>query len=261
MVGYGINSEMETAFVFEEAGAEAECVHINDLIDGHKKLSDYQIMVFPGGFAYGDDTGSGNAYANKLKGNLWEDILKFVEGDKLVAGICNGCQIVANLGLVPGFDGQYGERQIALRHNASARFQCRWINLKASSEKCVWTRGIDTLHMPVAHGEGNFYAEEEVLDKLEAGDQVAFKYVRADGSPANGEFPINPNGAVRDIAGLCDPTGRVFVMMPHPERAWNFYNLDNWALLREKAEREGLAVPEETPNMQVFRNAVEFFSQ
>lgn len=259
MCGYGINSEVETEYVFEQVGAEAECVHINDLIDGHKKLADYQIMVFPGGFYYGDDTGSGNAYANKCRWNLWDDILKFISDEKLVCGICNGFQIISNLGLVAGFDEKYGKRDVALLHNAAARLECRWVNLKAESKKCVWTRDVDILRMPTAHGEGKFFVEDDVLKKLEEGDQIAFRYVKDDGSPANGEIPVNPNGSLADIAGVCDPTGRVFGLMPHPERAWNFYNMDHWAAIREKAEREGIAVPEETPNMKMFRNAVEYF--
>jgi len=259
MAGYGINSEEETAFAFEKSGAEAEIVHVNDLIDGLKKLDKYQIMVFPGGFAHGDDTGSGNAYANKMRNNVWDQVLKFVTSDKLAIGICNGCQIMANLGLIPGFDGQYGERLIALRHNASARYECRWIDIKVTSQKCVWTRGIDVIRCPVSHGEGNFYMEKKILDKLNKQDQVAFRYIREDGSPAKGEFPYNPNGAVEDIAAVSDPTGRILGIMPHPERNWNFYNQDDWTLIREKAARTGKQLPKEGQGMKIFKNAVEYF--
>ena len=260
LTGYGINCEEETKFVFEKAGATAEVVHVNDLIDGRKKLKDYQIMAFPGGFSYADDTGSGNAYANKMRNNVWDQVSKFVTEDKLVIGICNGCQIMANLGLVPGFDGEYGERLIALKHNSSARYECRWINLKSTSDKCVWTRGIETLRCPVSHGEGNFYMEDKVLKKLNKGNQVVFRYVDDKGKPANGKFPVNPNGAVEDIAAVCDPTGRVLAIMPHSERNWNFYNQDNWPLVKERAERDGVALPEEGQGMKMFRNAVEYFN-
>ncbi len=259
MSGYGINSEMETAYVFEKSGAEAEVVHINDVIDGHKKLADYQILAFPGGFAHGDDTGSGNAYANKMRDNLWEDMQKFVSEDKLVIGICNGCQVLANLGLIPGFEGEYGERKIGMMHNASARFECRWVDLKVQSGKCVWTRGIDTIRCPIAHGEGRFYMEESVLNKLKLGDQIVWRYVRPDGALADGEFPFNPNGSTEDVAGICDHTGKVLGMMPHPERNWNFYNQNDWTLAREKAEREGIALPEDGQGMKMFRNGVEWF--
>lgn len=257
--GYGVNSEEETKFVFERAGAQAEIVHINDLIDGYRKLAGYQIMVFPGGFAYGDDTGAGNAYALKMKNNLWDEVDQFVTEDKLVVGICNGCQIIANLGLVPGFEGKYGERKIALRNNASARYECRWVNIKNQTQKCVWTQGIELLRLPVSHGEGNFYLEGKVLTKLKENDQVVFRYVNENGLIANGEFPYNPNGSLEDIAGVCDQTGRILALMPHPERNWSFYNQDNWTWLKEKARREGREIKEESPINQLFKNAVNYF--
>lgn len=259
MAGYGLNSEEETAYVFEKAGAGADIVHVNDLIDDYKKLSDYQIMAIPGGFAYGDDTGSGNAYANKMRNNLWDQIYEFVTQDKLVIGICNGCQVLANLGLIPGFDGEYGKRQIAMMHNKTARYECRWVDIKVQSEKCVWTRGIDVLRCPVSHGEGNFYVKPDIMTRLNVGDQVAFRYIKSDGAFASGEFPYNPNGAIEDMAAVCDPTGRIMGIMPHPERNWNFYNQDNWPLIKEKAERTGLALPEEGQGMAVFRSGVEYF--
>jgi phosphoribosylformylglycinamidine synthase I len=256
--GYGINSEEETLYAFVQAGAEGEIVHINDVIDGKKNLEDYQIMAFPGGFAYGDDTGSGNAYANKMRDNLWEEVSKFIAQDKLVVGICNGCQILANLGLIPGFE--YGEREIGMMHNASARFECRWTNLKATSSKCVWTRGIDIMRTPVAHGEGRFYMEDETLQKLIADDQIAFRYIDENGQFPGGEFPANPNGAIYDVAAICDPTGRIMGIMPHPERNLFFYNQDNWPQIAENLRREGKELPKEGEGMQMFRNAVEYFS-
>lgn len=261
LTGYGINSEEETGYVFAHAGADAEIVHVNDLIDGRKKLKDYQIMAFPGGFAHGDDTGSGNAYANKMRNNIWDQVRKFVTQDKLIIGICNGCQIIANLGLVPGFDGKYGERLVALLHNASARYECRWVNIKVTGKKCVWTRGMDVIRCPVSHGEGNFYAEKNVLKRLNKDDQIAFRYVDDKGKLAGGKFPANPNGAPEDIAAISDPTGRVLAIMPHPERNWNFYNQDNWTLVKERAEREGIALPEEGQGMKLFENAVEWFNR
>jgi len=260
LTGHGVNSEEETAYGFNLAGAEAEIVHINDLIDHKKSLADYQIMAFPGGFAHADDTGSGNAYANKMKSNIWDDVLKFLTEDKLVIGICNGCQIMANLGLVPALDGKYGERSLALMHNATAHYECRWIDMQTVSKKCVWTKGIETLHCPVSHGEGRFFAEQKTLDALIANDQIVLKYVKPDGSPANGEMPFNPNGAVMDIAAVCDPTGRVLGIMPHPERNWIIYNQNDWTLLKEQALRAGKTLDEKGPGMQIFENAVNYFS-
>jgi len=224
LTGYGINCEEETAWCFEKTGGEAEIVHINDLIENPNKLSDYQILAIPGGFSYGDDTGSGNAYANKIKNNFTEQIINFAKQDKLIIGICNGFQILANTGLVPAVDEKYGERQVALMHNKTARYECRWIRLKNTSKKCVWTRDIDLIHLPIAHGEGNFYAEPEILNKIKENDQIALKYVNEDGSPANQKFPINPNGALEDIAAVTDPSGRILGMMPHPERFLAFTN-------------------------------------
>ena len=261
ITGYGINCEEETAKVFEMEGAESEIVHINDLIDGTKKMQDFQIMAFPGGFSYGDDTSSGNAMANKIKNNLNEEFLKFAREDKLIIGLCNGFQILVNLGLVPALNNAYGERKVALMHNAQARYECRWINLKRTSGKCIWTRDIEMIHVPIAHGEGNFYTDAETLNQIKSGDQIVFKYVREDGSPANNEFPFNPNGAMEDIAGICDPSGRILGMMPHPERFNCFVNEDGWQLKKETLIREGKPLPKEGKGLKLFRNAVEYFTK
>jgi len=150
LTGYGINCDEETQFAFQQAGAKADIVHINDLIDGRKKLGDYQILTLPGGFSYGDDTGSGNALANRIKNNLWEEVQKFVEGDHLLLGICNGFQVLANLGLLPATEQQYGKQQVALTHNTTARYICRWVDLKFTGES-PWVKGIDSMSLPIAH--------------------------------------------------------------------------------------------------------------
>ncbi|MBI4975470.1 phosphoribosylformylglycinamidine synthase I [Candidatus Peregrinibacteria bacterium] len=237
ITGYGINCEEETAKSFMWAGGDAEIVHINDIINKEKKISDYQIMAFPGGFSYGDDTGSGNALANKIKNNLEEEIFKFAKEDKLIIGICNGMQILANLGLIPAACKKYGERQAALMRNLYVTLECRWTYLKNTSNKCVWTRDIDMIHLPIAHGEGNFYVEENILEQMKKDDQIVFKYVKEDGSPSNREFPFNPNGAMEDISGVCDPTGKIFALMPHPERFNSFENEDGWELKKERLIR------------------------
>ncbi len=260
ITGYGINSEEETARAFEVSGGEADIVHINDIISGDKKLTDYQIVAFPGGFSYGDDTGSGNAIANKMFNNIQEDILKFAQADKLIIGICNGFQMITNLGLVPAVNGDYGIRQAALMHNSTARYQCRWIWMKNTSQKCIWTKDVEMLHATVAHGEGNFYAEPEVMEKIKSQDQIAFKYVNEDGSPANGIFPVNPNGAMEDIAAVCDPSGRIMGIMPHPERFFTFTNEDGWELKKEKLLRAGLPLPEEGDGLKIFRNGIRYFA-
>ncbi len=265
LTGYGINCEEETYTCFRTAGADADILHINDLIENPKALEDYQVLAFPGGFSYADDTGSGNAYANKLKNHLNEKILSFAQKDKLIIGICNGFQILINLGLTPTANNKYGTRQTALMHNTNARLECRWVHLKNTSQKCIWTKDIDLLHVPIAHGEGNFYAEDAVLTDLQSNDQIAFKYIKPDGSPADQTFPHNPNGSILDIAGICDPSGRIFGMMPHPERFYSFENEDGWELKKEALIRESrksgtpLSLPKKGAGLKIFQNAVKYF--
>ncbi len=256
--GYGINCEEETAFAFQKAGAETRIVHVNDLIAKPKILKKADILAFPGGFAYGDDTGSGNALANKIRNNLWNELLDFLDDGKLVIGICNGFQAIVNLGLLPGIEKKYGERSVALCHNDSARYEDRWVELNGFSKKCVFTRGTKGLRLPVAHGEGKFMASETVLKRLNENDQVVFRYCK-NGSLAKQEFPFNPNGALEDIAGICDETGRVFGLMPHPERNISFTQQDNWTFLKEKLKREGKTIPTESAGLRIFKNAVDFF--
>lgn len=258
LTGYGINCDEETAFAFRKAGADTRIVHVNDLIAKPGMLKEFQIFAFPGGFSYGDDTGSGNALANKIRNNLWENLLEFIDEKKLVIGICNGFQVMTNLGLLPGIGEKYGERTVALAHNNTARYECRWISLKNFSKKCVFTKGVKELRVPVAHGEGKFIADKKILNQLQARGQVVFKYTK-NGTPAKGEFPFNPNGAMLDIAGICDSTGRVFGLMPHPERNIFFTQQDDWALQKEMLKREGKALPEESEGMKIFRNAVQYF--
>jgi len=257
MSGYGINSEMETQEAFMRAGMGSDIVHINDLIGGRKKLSDYRLLVFPGGFSYGDDTGAGNAYANRVRNNLWEDLEKFLDDDNLVLGICNGFQILANLGLVPAFDKKY-DRDIALIPNRKGVLECRFVTIKPISGN-LWTRGIERIYCPVSHGEGNFFCSPETLVRLKTKDMVTFRYCRDDLSPANGEYPYNPNGSTEDIAGITSEDGKVLGLMPHPERAMNFTNLYDWPYQKEKMKREGRELPQESLNMQFFKNIVSHF--
>jgi phosphoribosylformylglycinamidine synthase len=257
MSGFGINSEMETQEVLARAGMCADIVHINDLIDGRFRLLDYRLLVFPGGFSYGDDTGAGNAYANRVRNNLWRDVEEFLAGDNLVLGICNGFQILANLGLVPAFDRKY-KRDIALMPNRNGLLECRFVTLKPASEN-LWTRGIERIFCPVSHGEGNFSCSKETLDRIRRQKMIAFTYCREDLSPARGEYPFNPNGSLEDIAGITSADGKVLGLMPHPERAMEFCNLYDWPLRREQMKRAGTPIPSESMNMQLFRNIVDYF--
>lgn len=256
--GYGLNSEEETAYGFELAGASADIVHINDLVDSLCDLNKYQVLAFPGGFSYGDDTGAGNAYANKLRNHLWGEMEKFIGQDKLVIGICNGCQIAANLGLVPAFNRHYGERQVALLHNDSARFVTRWTDMKVMT-KSPWLEGIKQLSLPIAHGEGKFFANKVSLKQLHDKKQIALQYIQ--GPMCNYlDLPANSNGSTDNIAGIIDETGRILGLMPHPERGMFFVQRPDSAFLKEKYRREGKPIPEFSDGLQIFKNAVKYFS-
>lgn len=258
--GYGLNCEEETLQAFEYAGLKGAIRHINDLIENPGELKNVEILVVPGGFSYGDDTGSGNAFAQKMKLALWEPIRRFVERDTLTLGICNGCQIVANLGLIPGTDKKYGERLVAVTYNMTARYQCRWIDLQVNSANTSpWLAGAGRMHIPVAHGEGRFMMDEKVLKSLQGKQQVAFSYIRPDGGVANGEFPYNPNGSIADIAGMTDESGRVLALMPHPERGMFMWQRDDYHELKDRADREGRNLPEEADGLKIFRNAAGYF--
>jgi len=260
--GYGINCEDETAFAFRKARASPEIVHINNLIEKNRLLRNYQILSFPGGFSYGDDTGAGNALANRMKNHLRDDLLEFVHRDKLILGICNGFQVLVNLGLVAALNGQYGSRQEALVDNTSARYLDRWVDLTFSpfpnSIKSPWTKDITRISLPIAHGEGRFYAELEVIERIKEKGLIAVRYSR--GGMCNlYNLPANPNGSLENIAGITDETGRVLGMMPHPERAIHFTHYPDWTARKLDLERSGRKMPEEGLGLQIFRNGVEYF--
>lgn len=256
--GYGLNCEEETKFAFDTAGGKAEIVHINDLIDSAKKLSDYQVIAFPGGFSYGDDTGSGNAYANKIRNHLWEKLTRFIEKDNLAIGICNGFQIMVNLGLLPAFEEKYGKREAALLHNENARYTVRWVDLKVVNNS-PWFFNIKEISLPVAHGEGKFYADKKVIDKLNKNKQIVLRYVKGEISNFQ-DLSANPNGSLEDIAGITDETGRILGLMPHPERAIFFTQLPHWTYLKEKFRREGRKIPSIGPGLKIFQNAIKYFT-
>lgn len=260
--GYGLNSETETLYGFTHCGASGRVLHINDLMENPAQLDTAQILAIPGGFSFGDDTGSGNAYANLLKNRLWEAVEKFARTDKLIIGICNGAQIMANLGLVPGLNNAYGNREVALTHNQSARFECRWVDLKVNPDNpSPWLQDVHTLHIPVSHGEGNFYLPESTLQAVQEQSLIALTYRRPDGTLAEGEFPFNPNGSPLDIAALTDESGRILQIMPHPERGMLFTQREDWTKIKEHYRRSGEALPEESDGMRIFRNAVGYFQR
>lgn len=255
--GYGLNCEEETKYAFEIAGAKAEIVHINDLIDKIKKINDYQILAFPGGFSYGDDTGSGNAFANKIKNHLWKDLEKFLQEDKLIIGICNGFQILVNLGLLPAANGEFGIREAALLANDNTRYTVRWVDLKIEN-KSPWFKGIKEISLPIAHGEGRFYAPDEMIKKIKEQDLIAARYIEGEICKFQ-NLKSNPNGAIEDIAAITDRNGKILGMMPHPERAIFFTQLPHWTYLKEVAKRNKKTFSKFGPGLKIFKNAVNYF--
>lgn len=248
----GTNCDYETRYAFDSVGATTSLEHINRLISGKVSLNDFEILVIPGGFTYGDDIAAGRILANELKYKLGAEIEQFARDGKLAIGICNGFQVLVKAGLLPAFDGKV-EQVVTLAFNDSNKFEDRWVYLKTNEEsKCVYTEGMQPIvYMPVAHAEGKFVSKDsETLSRLEKSGQIVFTYVDEHGEPTG--YPGNPNGSVEGIAGICDPTGRIFGMMPHPERHMHPTQHPRWA-------REGLK--EEGDGMGIFRNAVDFVAK
>ncbi|MDE2079488.1 MAG: phosphoribosylformylglycinamidine synthase subunit PurQ [Patescibacteria group bacterium] len=245
--GYGLNCEEEAAFGLQLAGAKADIVHVNDLIDGKAKLKDYHILCFPGGFAYGDDTGSGKAYANRVKNHLSKELAAFLKEKKLIIGICNGFQVLTQMGLLPG----------NLVFNESNRYSDRWTDMRVEGDS-PWLKGVTTISAPIGHGEGRYVAPKKLLAELKKKKQVALRYIKGETTNYQ-DLPANPNGAMENIAGVLSHEGRVFGMMPHPDRALFATNRPDWPLLKEASRRTGEPFPEEGPGVQIFRNGVEYF--
>ena len=260
LTGFGLNCDLETAYAFELAGAVATRVHINSLISGEHALKGYDILVFDGGFSWGDDHGAGVLEAVRLKSNIGKALLEFIEEGKLILGICNGFQALVNLGLLPGFDGDYNRREVALTFNDCGNFRDDWVPLLGNPDSpCVFTKGIGQIELPVRHGEGKFYASPEVINRLIDNGQVVFQYATPQWNAAQGQFPFNPNGSVYDIAGICDPTGRIFGLMPHPEAFNHWTNHPDWARSNESLKRQGRSPSSElTPGVQILKNGVDY---
>ena len=246
--GYGLNCEAETKAAFEFAGASADIIHINDLIARPAALKEAQILAFPGGFSFGDDTGSGKAYGNRLREHLGSQLDKFFERDTLAIGMCNGFQILTSAGILPG----------ALLANDTPRYLTRWVDLEVTGTS-PWLSGIKRISLPIAHGEGKYYAPKETLAALKKENAVAVRYVEGELSKYF-DLPANPNGSLEDIAGVTAYNGRVLGLMPHPERAVRFTQLPHWTYLKEKYLRDGVPIPSGGPGLQFFENAVRYFA-
>ena len=251
----GTNCDRETEYALRQAGFTAERVHVFRLMENPGALGEYQFLVIPGGFSYGDDVSAGKILANQIRHRLVDGLNEFVAAGKLVLGICNGFQVLLKSGLLPWGEACGGRpseagpsaqgptgpgRDTTLAWNDSGRFEDRWVHLRCDSEKCVFLPKGRVIALPIAHGEGKFVCRDEgVLQALRDGDQVAVRYVDEKGDP--GPYPINPNGSIDDIAGICDPSGRIFGLMPHPERFVDVTHHPQWTRSRpQHADGQGL---------------------
>jgi phosphoribosylformylglycinamidine synthase len=239
---------METEYALELAGAEAHRIHINRLIENKQLLDDYQLIVFPGGFSYGDDVAAGKILANQTRHHLFEPILRFVDDGKLVLGICNGFQVLVKMGILPGNSSANGRQQVTITYNDSGKFEDRWVYLAPQTDKCVFITTGRRIYLPVAHGEGKVVAkDDEILRQLSSEGHIAFKYVDENG--VEGPYPVNPNGSMDSIAGLTDTTGRILGLMPHPERFTRPTHHPHFSRLKEKPDSDGTTI---------FNNAVKY---
>lgn len=260
LTGNGTNCEREMAHACRLAGSDVvDIVYISEILYGEKRLDDYHFLNLPGGFLDGDDLGSAKADANRIihsrikgkKESLFDQFRKFIADGKLIIGICNGFQLMVKLGLLPAFNGKYFEQTVTLSFNDSGRFEDRWVHLKINPDSpCVFTKGMTGVYLPVRHGEGKFIPKNDaILKKLHKSGQIVVRYSEADYCRIAESYPANPNGSIDAIAGICNETGRLFGMMPHPEAYTHRTNHPRWT-------REDL--PEEGMGLSFFKNAVDF---
>ncbi len=263
IAGNGTNCEREVANACHLAGAECDIVHIAELLAGRARLDDYHFLNLAGGFLDGDDLGSAKAGANRLlhaavagsEEHLSEQIHRFIGDGKLIMGVCNGFQLMVKMGLLPALDGDYRTQNVTLTFNDCGRFEDRWVYLMADpASPCIYTRGLRSIYLPVRHGEGKFVpADPTVLAAIEARNLGCLKYCDAEFTAPVMDYPENPNGSMGAIAGLCDPSGRLFGLMPHPEAYVHRTHHPRWT--REDH------LPEEGMGLWLYRNAVRFIEQ
>ena len=253
--GLGLNCEAETEAAFRMVGADPHQVHLLDVLEGRGavRLADYSVLAFIGGFAFGDHLGAGFVFANKIRWRLYDQLVEFIDKGGLSLGVCNGFQTMVRLGLLPGLDGDYRTPRASLAPNARLGYRDAWVRLAFDpASPCCWTRGIDRMDLPARHGEGKFLAESaELLKRLETDHQVVARYVGADDRPTE-DWPQNPNGSPGGVAGICDPSGRLFGLMPHPEAYLYPFNHPPW----QQRRRAG-ALPDEGEGIAIFRNGVD----
>lgn len=251
----GTNCDEETAFAFEAAGGSAQRVHVNRLIENPTLASRYQILCVPGGFSYGDDIAAGRILAGQMNRHLAEMVQQFCDQDRLVLGICNGFQVLMRLGVLTGGISQ--TQPATLTWNDHGRFEDRWVDLSVDQTPCVFLRGIERMYLPIAHAEGKFVtASPAIRQQFADSGRLALRYAGAE-QPVNGDdvltFPANPNGSEANVAGICDATGRLFGLMPHPERHIDPTQHPRWTRRKKQPERgEGFAI---------FKNAIDYFGE
>lgn len=225
----GTNCDVETAYAFELAGAQTETFHVNRLREDPARLRDFQALAIPGGFSYGDDVASGRIFANELMTCLRDELLALIDRGGFAIGICNGFQVLTKAGLLPRLDGST-DAQATLTDNTSGVYRDCWVKVTGDQKLCRWIADNDEIELPVAHAEGRFMADPAVIARLQAAGQIALRYSSG----------TNPNGSTADIAGVCDPTGRVFGLMPHPERFLRWENHPRWTREPRQAEGQGV---------------------
>lgn len=247
LTGYGINCDNESKYAFEKAGGSADITHINNLIEQPKMLEEYNLFFIPGGFSYGDDLGSGKVLGNKIRNRLGNELLDFYNAGKLIIGVCNGFQVLVKVGLLPVPDFR---QRATLTINDSGKFEDRWIFLKVNERSpCIFTKGMKTLLLPVRHGEGKLVMDEEMRREIWAENLAVMQYIGPNGELSG--YPYNPNGSIDNIAALCDKSGRIFGLMPHPE-AFNIpQNCPYWPL----------GIVKEAIGLAFFRNAVGYINE
>jgi len=254
LTGLGLNCEAETEAAFTMAGASPEKVHLLDLLDGSapRKLSDYPLVAFIGGFAFGDHLGAGSVFANKIRWRLYDDLLRFIEKGGLALGICNGFQTMVRLGLLPGLDGDYKSPRATLAPNDRPGYRDAWVHIGFDPRSpSLWTRGLDTMELPARHGEGKFLAAPDIEERLEREHLIAARYLGPDGKPTQ-EWPFNPNGSPGAVAGVCDPSGRLFGLMPHPDAYLYPFHHPQWT--RRKLDGRAATSGD---GLKIFRNGVD----
>jgi phosphoribosylformylglycinamidine synthase len=258
LTGLGLNCEAETEAAFRTAGASPERVHLHDVLDGTwgRRLDDYAILAFVGGFSFGDHLGAGFVFANKIRWRLYDALLSFIERGGLALGICNGFQTMVRLGMLPGLDGDYRTPKATLAPNDRLGYRDAWVRVAFDSRSpCVWTLGLGTLDLPSRHGEGKFLVASEGLhERMESGGQIAARYVDRDGVPTVA-WPDNPSGSPRAVAGVCDPSGRLFGLMPHPDAYLYRFQHPQWWRRREPDDPSPGG--DEGDGVALFRNGVD----